>query len=301
MTRPAEGHVERYARLIDRFVAWATTRDDIVAAFIVGSRSRTDHPADESSDLDLVMFANEPSVLLDDPGWLENMGDVSITFREPTAVGIWEERRALFADGCDVDFSILPAEVLEPLRAMRPGDPIYEEAGSVIARGYRVVLDKEGGLAEALERAASAGMPAPPSPTQETFDQHFADFWYHCPWAARKLARGELIVAHQTLDGHLRGLLIQFIHWAVDRIGKTWHGSRFFNEWAPSQAREMLPQTWARHEAGDIRRALEVAMDLASALQKEIARDYGFTLDGEAERAARYWVNVALDRSDRPG
>jgi aminoglycoside 6-adenylyltransferase len=299
MIGPVEGHAARYARLIDRFVAWANTRDDVAAAIIVGSRSRTDHPADEWSDLDLVMFAADPPVLLEDPGWLAHMGEASISFREPTAVGIWEERRVLFKDGCDVDFSILPAELLDPLRVMRPGDPLYEEAGAVIARGYWVILDKEGELAEALGHAASFGMPAPPAPTQERFDQLFSDFWYHCPWAARKLARGEIIVAHQTLDGYLRGLLLQFIHWSAERNGATWHESRFFNEWAPSPAREMLPETWARHDAGDIRRALEVAMDLASFLEAEIASGYGFTRDEGPEQAARQWVAVALDHLGR--
>lgn len=55
---------EAYEQIIDRFVAWARTRPDIHAAIVVGSRARTDRPADEWSDLDIVVFATDPSPFL---------------------------------------------------------------------------------------------------------------------------------------------------------------------------------------------------------------------------------------------
>lgn len=37
-----------------KFISWAQTVEDIKAAFIVGSRARKDHPADEWSDMDIL-------------------------------------------------------------------------------------------------------------------------------------------------------------------------------------------------------------------------------------------------------
>jgi len=73
-----------YEQLIERFVAWARTRPDIHVAIVVGSRARADRPADEWSDLDIVMFVTDPEPYLTSTDWLNNMGDFRITFVEPT-------------------------------------------------------------------------------------------------------------------------------------------------------------------------------------------------------------------------
>ena len=52
---------EAYERLIERFVQWAQTDDNIRAAIVIGSRARVDHPADEWSDLDILILANDPA------------------------------------------------------------------------------------------------------------------------------------------------------------------------------------------------------------------------------------------------
>ena len=51
-------------QLEQRFAAWAQTQPDIRAAFVVGSRARTDHPADQWSDLDIMVVTTRPERLL---------------------------------------------------------------------------------------------------------------------------------------------------------------------------------------------------------------------------------------------
>ncbi len=46
-----------YADLIERFTRWAEAEEDVRAALILGSRARKDHPADEWSDLDVLVHA----------------------------------------------------------------------------------------------------------------------------------------------------------------------------------------------------------------------------------------------------
>lgn len=49
-------HISRgYNRLIENLVSWAQAQDDIRAAILIGSRARSDHPADEWSDLDVLL------------------------------------------------------------------------------------------------------------------------------------------------------------------------------------------------------------------------------------------------------
>src|SRR5262245_36751765 len=94
-----------YEQLIDGFVAWAQTQPDIRAAIVLGSRARTDRPADEWSDLDLLVVTSDPGRLLAQADWLEQLGTPRLTFLESTAVGGMTERRVLFEGGLDVDFS----------------------------------------------------------------------------------------------------------------------------------------------------------------------------------------------------
>jgi aminoglycoside 6-adenylyltransferase len=72
------------------------------------------------------------------------------------------------------------------------------------AADYRVLLDKDGvlrSLPALAELAATA--PPPPLPTEAAFLNQISDFWYHALWAARKLRRGELLVAKQCCDSYL--------------------------------------------------------------------------------------------------
>jgi len=58
---------QAYERLIARFVAWAQEQDDVRAAVVIGSRARTDHPADEWADLDVLIATTDPQRLLATP------------------------------------------------------------------------------------------------------------------------------------------------------------------------------------------------------------------------------------------
>jgi len=294
MTDRIPDHVARYEGIIGRFIAWAVRRPDVKAAFVVGSRARTVRPADEWSDLDVVMFADEPELLLEDPEWLNEMGDWDISFREPTAVGIWEERRVLFANGADGDFSILPARFIDEMETMQPGDFLHQQAANVVARGYRVLVDKGGRLAPILSMMASTAPPRHAPPTQAELDQMLADFWYHCPWTARKLRRGELAVAHECLNGNQRTLLLRLIRWLSAGTTDTWHGTRYLEEWSPDPVYDHYARTFAQHDARDIVRALREMMDLVSSLGQQIASAYGLEIDPRPEAAARRWTAAIL-------
>lgn len=75
-----------YDRLIESFMTWAAMREDIRAALVLGSRARSDRPADDYSDLDVAVFAADPMLLLQDAEWLKHIGEVWLTFIEPTAL-----------------------------------------------------------------------------------------------------------------------------------------------------------------------------------------------------------------------
>ena len=151
-----------YERLIQRFVTWAQAQPDVRAAVIIGSRARDDHPADEWSDLDIIVFTTNPEHYIASADWVENIGAPWLTFVERTPDGGWE-RRVLFAGGLDVDFAINPAEVLDHLATAA----IPPDVADIIRRGIQVLLDKDGLLAQL--RAAVPEIPPFQPPVEADF------------------------------------------------------------------------------------------------------------------------------------
>jgi aminoglycoside 6-adenylyltransferase len=252
--------VDRNVRaFIDQVAGWSKVQTDVHAVLLVGSQARIDMPADALSDVDLALFVDDPERYLRDSAWVRSFGEPLLTFMEPTAVGGFEERRVLFRDGLEVDFSILPAAVAKaPPR----------EAQAVLARGFFILYDGIG--LPALEPAAVT--PAP-RPTQERFDQLSNDFWYHLLWGAKKLRRGELLLAKQVCDCYLTERIVELARWRAEDED-TWHGYRFFERWAGDGTPEALGPTFARYDADDIGRALRAKGELFGELERDVARRF---------------------------
>src|SRR5690606_37574091 len=83
----------------------------IRAAFIVGSRSRVDHPADEWSDMDIILYANNSDFYLNNTDWLKKLGNIWVTFTYQTSIGE-PERLTLFEGGYQVDIVFLSSSSL---------------------------------------------------------------------------------------------------------------------------------------------------------------------------------------------
>jgi len=268
--------------LEEKIVAWAEREDAVRAAAIVGSRARVDAPADEWSDLDVVLFALDPAALLERDDWVRAFGSVKLTFLEPTAVGGQRERRVLYEDGTGVDFSIVSFELTE-----------HTAAAQVAARGIRVLLDKDGELRRRLSEVPPRQRP--PLPTQHELSEVVQDFYYHAIWAAKKLRRGELFTAKQAVDSYMKRLLLRMLEWharAHDPEVDTWHEGRFLERWADPAALEELRRAYAYYDEADVRRALLVTMELFGRLARETAELLELAY---AEGAAAFGTKMARD------
>ena len=279
-----------YEDVLDRFLVWAHSQPDVRAVMVVGSRARTDHPADAFSDLDLVVVTTDPDRYLSETDWLEPLGIPWLTFLERQAVGEGLERRVLFEGALDVDFVPLANEAVRQM-ALEGWPP---EVATVLRRGFRLVLDKDD-----LLSLLTGGVPAPtlssaPPPTQEEFLALCHDFLYHAVWAAKKLRRGELWIAKSCADGYMKQLLLGMIEWhARSERGwdhDTWHGGRFLEEWADPGALDGLREAFAYYEDADVRCALLVTMDLFRRIGRETAARLGCAYPEEAGERVTAWV-----------
>jgi aminoglycoside 6-adenylyltransferase len=266
---------QAYERLIANFVPWARGREEIRSAAVIGSRARgANHPADEFSDLDIILVATDPQPYIATGGWVEAMGAPWLAFVEGTPDGRLSERRVLFEGGLDVDFVFM---AVGPVREMlKTGvDP---DLADMIRRGARILVDKDG-LAAQIITATPATQP-PRAPSEADFLQVANDFWYHTLWTAKHLRRGELWWAKGCCDGYLKALLLRMLEWHARATQgpehDTWMRGRFLEEWADPRAVMELRQAFARYDTDEIWRALAATMDLFRWVSVEAAGRWGY-------------------------
>ncbi len=259
---------------------------------MLGSRARSDRPADDWSDLDLVVFTSDPERLLSQADWLEQLGTPWVSLIETAATGGLLERRVLFAGGLDVDFIPVPAALAQQFAASGPPP----EIAGVFRRGARVVLDKDEHVQPLL--ASVGDPPALQPPTPDEFLNLVSDFWYHAVWTAKKLRRGELWVAKQSCDSYMKHLLLAMLEWharaASGWRSDTWHNGRFLEQWADPRAVEGLRGAFAHYDEADVARALLATMDLFRWLARETAERLGYPYPAAADQHATALVQEYL-------
>lgn len=272
--------------LLDRIVRFAAESDAVTALILVGSQARTEIPADEYSDTDLLLIASDADLFTRSDAWLREIGDVHISFTEPTIDG-QIERRVLFDGAQDVDFVIMLQEAAT--RALETGDAAF-----ILSRGYRVLVDKAG-----------LGIPPlpPPAPfkaaTEAEFTNTVNDFWYHTVWTAKKLLRKELWTAKFCVDSYMKWKLLWMIEQHAHAIsGKpvnTWYGGRFIERWAREDILRDLEHCFAHYEQADMAKALLATMALFRRLAAETAQAAGFPYPAQADAYATEWVQSRLE------
>ena len=280
-----------YEEIVERFVAWSRTEDAVRAAVVIGSRARTDHPADEWADLDIVIWSTDPTPYLASAAWTAALGDPWISFVVTSPDSRVRERRILFAGGRDVD-----AAFVDPKAATQPDETLADLARVIFGRGVRVLLDKDGVVAEMLAAVAPA-MPATP-PDAAALDQAASDFWYHAMWTAKHLRRGELWWAKGSCDGHLKELLRVVLEWDAAATGRDpWFRGRFLEQWADPATVRGLRSAFAHYDEEEMWEALGVTMDLFSRVARQLATTLALPYPEDAETRARELVrDIAATR-----
>lgn len=277
----------KFDEIIERFVRRAAADGEVLAALMIGSQARADHPADECSDLDLMLFVKESECFLRKDEWLQAIGPYHISFIE-RALGGYSERRVLFEGALDVDFVICPQAAVQSLP--------WREMSGILARGYRVLVDKAG-LEEKLKRAPEEEPVALMG--AEEFQNLVGDFWYHAVWIAKKLVRGELFTAVACLNGYMQWRLLAMIEGLARAIHgtdyDTWHSGRFMEEWAEPWIVERMAECWSGYGEKDAKRALMNIMGLFREVSSDLANRRHFVFRFEAECYATEWVKRLLE------
>lgn len=271
-----------------RFTAWAKTEKDIQAAMIIGSRARTDAPADQWSDLDIIFLTDKPDQFIHSESWLNQIHPYSITFLEKTAVGNGMERRVMFSPHLDVDFVILTPEHFAGMLHL-------EEVQQVFKNGYQVLFDKTdvtNGIKVSEDFSKAQGLPA-----QEQYDHLVQDFWYHVVWVSKKMLRGELWVAKECMDSNLKYLLRTMTEWhAIAVLDQSpWHNGRFIEKWADPRLVSSFSRIFAKYDRNDMLQAMKETMDIFRLLAAETGTVLRYPYPEKADASASSFIQLYED------
>ena len=276
---------DKYHEIKRRLLLLAEKRAEIKAVVAIGSSTRSDVPADEYSDLDLIIATDDTDSLL--YGNLSaELGDVKISFVEPT-LGGGMERRVLYGGYLDVDMIVFTAGQF--LNAVNDGT-----ASWVMNRGYAVLHDRIG-AAELLKQKINLEIHK--SDFSEGEFQNLANnFYFHTVWAAKKLLRGELWSAKMCLDSYLKNLLLKVleVQAAAKNHADVWHDGRFLDRWADEEIRVELKNCFARYDKDDMKNALKSTHRLFARIAKETAALKNFAYPDEAEKFSNEFLEEKL-------
>lgn len=252
-----------------KYIAWATQRDDIRAVILVGSYARPHTSPDNLADLDIETYTIDYMPYLDDAAWIETLGEVWTTLSILRGDG-YPEHLVLFEDALKVDFSFLPLSDLENMVNEQKFWQMYE-------RGYEILLDKDG---------LAAQLPAPTyqisplnQPEKGEFLREVGAFWYDVAYVAKQLRREQLWMV-QARDWTMKQHLLKMLEWHTGcKHGwdtDTWFEGRFIHEWIDPDLYIMLSQSFGHFQVEDGWRALFQTMLLFRKAAQEVAQHLRF-------------------------
>lgn len=260
-----------YERLQIELAAWAERIAEIRAILVVGSQARQIKPADEYSDLDISLYvtrnhAQETEFYLQ---WMRNFAPVWMILEEHH-----DETKSwliLYQGGIKVDFSVTPISTLQPLI---DDQYLWDDQ----QRGYNILLDKDGIVAQLPTPTPFAPLPYTP-PTQAQFIQRVEGYFYGAVYLAKQIKRSNLWKA-KWADQIQQRMLLEMLEWHAhathDSPVDTYYRGDFMRDWVSEATWRELHDVFAHFEAADSRKSLIASVRLFTRLTEETAAKLGY-------------------------
>ncbi len=272
---------EFYETLLEQVKEAAKYDDNIRCVILIGSQARTDVPADEYSDIDLIFILRDKSPMLTNDDWISRLGEIKLSFSEPTICG-GVERRVFFDQGRDADFILLDEENYANL----------DDLKVLMGRAYSIVVDKDSytdyfaGIVTKEEIR--------PVMEEKEFNNLVNTFYFHIIWAMKKTLRGEIWASIICTDGYLKELFLQMLEqYETAQKGDdfdTWHAGRFVEEWADKNIVHEFSKIYAEYSINSIYNALYNSMILFTDIARQTAEKLKYTFPDKEESYTADWM-----------
>jgi aminoglycoside 6-adenylyltransferase len=268
---------------LEKVAAWAEIHTDIQAVLLIGSLARETHPADEWSDVDLILFADDIEIYASQHDWLADFGDVLVPVIERHQSGD-VEWLVLFADGVKVDFYFTPGA----------GDltAVIAQASYnlVICRGAKLLYSRPG---TEIQLPPFKFDPFEPPDVTE-FQTVVHEMLLNGYKMAKLIKRGDLVRAKLVLASQMRPTLLTMIAWHAQAVfgseRDTWYNGRYLDEWADPRVLAALPNTYGGFSDEETWRSLFGLLILFRWLAEEMAVSWDYAFPAAAADQVMAWI-----------
>lgn len=272
-----------YEGIITKFQEKVKLRPDLKAAYVIGSQGRVARRADEWSDLDILLYTDQPDDYLTSTAFAESLGMVwnSIVVKNPCGD---DERQTIYEGGFKLDLVLKDfADYEKHLE--------NETVPGYLQRGAQLIVENDERANKLLPEEI-----APPSKepiTQEGLDQLNQKFWFVTMAISKQLLRKENWAA-KAYDGEYHQLLLQVVEWFEMALRgedyDTWHDGRYLEEWVEPAIYDELIGTFVGFDTDSNWDALQNSMNLFTRLARSIATKKGLDLDESLRENVVKWI-----------
>jgi aminoglycoside 6-adenylyltransferase len=283
--------------VLQRLVRWADPQDAVRALLLTSTRAIPHAPVDDLSDYDVILVARDIRQFVDDRGWAGDFGTVLVAYWDPLApdpdYGVAQAGNVVqYADGLKIDFRLWPVALLHTI-AQSPALPPELDAG------YRVLLDKDGLVAQLRPPSYRAYVPARPS--EEIYLALIEEFFNDAPYVAKYLWRGELLPAKWCLDCDMKHVYLRrMLEWRMER-DHDWsvparNLGKGLERRLPVDLRARLASTYAGGGIAENWAALFGTMTLFRDVALAVAADLGYTYPHDLDERVTAYVRSIQGR-----
>jgi aminoglycoside 6-adenylyltransferase len=146
-SRVSAERLDEYRRVVDRVVAWASNRPDVVAVAVAGSWARGEQRID--SDIDAVILTTDPARYTTTEDWIEPVTGQPAPIVRRQDWGVLQERRVRLSSGLEVEFGFV-------FPSWASTDPLDQGTRTVVQHGLRAVHDPHGLLRRLVQAVSDA-------------------------------------------------------------------------------------------------------------------------------------------------
>lgn len=247
-----------HATILQQVVDWARSEENLRAAVLTGSVARGDGEFDELSDLDIELYVNDPTALLDHTAWYEQFGEVLVV--EALENRGWHPTRLVYYADSKIDFMIAATSALA--------------AGVLYDRPFRVLLDKDS--IEPRFGRRPPGHAAPP--TANEFLGCIQGFYAAIIMWTKYLIRDDPWSA-KVRDWDSKRFLLQMVEWdSKARSGwtvDTWRCGAHLRGWAAPDVVSQMDACWSGLSRDGSAHSIRMSISLFEALSSRTARALG--------------------------
>ncbi|MCB5950672.1 aminoglycoside 6-adenylyltransferase [Enterococcus sp. BWT-B8] len=282
-----------YDRLIEAFTSVGKVQKDIKAAYVIGSRAKKEQLTDQWSDLDLLIYTEEPEKYLETPKFISQFGTIWSSIKVKT-MNDEQKRLTLFDGGYQVDIVVKTnKEYAEQVKS--------EKVPEMFNQGVQLIVNNAGNGEQLLPNQENQLEKIPL--TEENFEQLNQLFWFMTLSISKQLLIEENW-AVKAKEQAYKNVTFQMIEWyelsLKDKNVEEKSSGRFINEWTEPSVYKALFNVLGQFGMENNWEALQQSIDLFLNLSEPLQKLTGFIISDDLQLKVTDWIetNKGLKQSE---